>query len=218
MSRPSYGTAIFDAAKPNSPLSVPAANTALLLMDYQNIAISFVGEKERGAVGIAAAARDWALEQGMHVYHCVVRTSGPNSTPPAQAKVADRWPFFESAVRDKPMLGEECTETAPKDKNRETVVTRMPGHISVLYSDGLTEDLKTKGIRSLILAGFSTSGCVLSTARGAGDQGFVVTVVEDACADPVPELHDLLMKHALASTAHIANLERVKEAWNSISA
>jgi nicotinamidase-related amidase len=216
MSRPGYGTAVFDTTKANSPLSVPAANTAVLLMDYQNITVSFVGKEKKSTVQVAAEVRDWALGRNIPIYHCLVRTSGPNSAPPAQTKMSDRWPFFESAIRDNPTLAEECEETAPKDTEREKEFLRAPGQISVLYSEGLMEELKEKQIRSLIVAGLSTSGCVMSTVRGAADQGFVITVVEDACADPVSELHDLLMKHALASTAHIATLEEMKQGWKSV--
>jgi hypothetical protein len=33
---------------------------------------------------------------------------------------------------------------------------------------------------------------------------------------PVPGMHKLLMRHALASTAHVARVEEVWEAWEGI--
>jgi len=44
--------------------------------------------------------------------------------------------------------------------------------------------------RTLVFAGVSTSYCVESTLRDAADRGFNCFLVEDACADTTPELHD----------------------------
>ena len=54
---------------------------------------------------------------------------------------------------------------------------------------------------------------LLSTARAATDQGFIVTVVEDACFDPVPGLHGMLCAHALPMTAHVATAGEIRDAW-----
>lgn len=54
--------------------------------------------------------------------------------------------------------------------------------------------LRAGGITSLVLAGTSTSGVVLSTFLEAADWDFTLTVLADACADPVPALHETLMR------------------------
>ena len=46
----------------------------------------------------------------------------------------------------------------------------------------LEEDLRSRGIDTLVVAGLVTDHCVSSTARMASDLGFMVTVVSDACA------------------------------------
>ena len=55
-------------------------------------------------------------------------------------------------------------------------------------------DVLLRGARadSLILAGISTSGVVLSTLRQAADLDYRLTVLADACADPDPEVHRVL--------------------------
>lgn len=207
--------AILDPTKPSSPLSVPAAQTALLLMDYQNLTVALVGEDGSRTVEVACQMRDWAVEQGMSVFHCLVDTKS-GAAPHAHMKMADRWKFYEEKLKQMPQLGDEPKELGPATSVRsqlETTFTRQPGYVSVLKSPGLMDSLKQKQIRSLILCGLSTSGCVMSTVRGANDEDFIVTVIKDACYDPVPALHDLLVTHAFPATAHVARANEIREAW-----
>lgn len=53
---------------------------------------------------------------------------------------------------------------------------------------GLEDHLQASGRRFLLLAGLVTSVCVLLTAAAAAQQGYLVAVVEDCCAD-LPSAH-----------------------------
>lgn len=57
--------------------------------------------------------------------------------------------------------------------------------------NGTTLDyvLRNMGIRTLIMTGVMTSGCVESSVRDAKDLGYGVIVVSDACASWTEELH-----------------------------
>src|SRR5690606_35801753 len=57
--------------------------------------------------------------------------------------------------------------------------------------NGTTLDyvLRSMGIRTLIMTGVMTSGCVESSVRDAKDLGYGVIVVSDACASWTEELH-----------------------------
>ena len=205
--------AIFDASKANSPLSIPAAQTALLLMDYQNFIVPRLGEAGPSIISTAKSMRDWARSNSIPVYHCLVDTKS-GAKPIDSSKIADGWSTYEEALRAQPELGDETEELAPVAENElEKTFRRRPGLISVLLSDGLGDELRWRQTRSLIVAGISTSGCVLSTVRAGTDQGYVVTVVEDACADPVPGMHKMLTDHALATTAHVATAQELRDAW-----
>jgi nicotinamidase-related amidase len=48
--------------------------------------------------------------------------------------------------------------------------------------------LRNLGIANLIMAGVVTSGCVEVAVRDAADRGFVVTLVDDACASWSPDM------------------------------
>ena len=53
---------------------------------------------------------------------------------------------------------------------------------SAFIGTDLEAHLRGRGIEALVIAGFITNHCVSTTARMAGNLGFQVTVVEDACA------------------------------------
>ena len=108
---------------------------------------------------------------------------------------------------------EEPTEIAFSKAAGEYIVLKHPGFASALKSSGAMDLLSEHGIKSLILCGISTSGAVLRTAMPATDEGFVVSVIQDACADPVESLHDALVKSVLPSRAHVATAGQFMDAW-----
>jgi nicotinamidase-related amidase len=96
----------------------------------------------------------------------------------------------------------EPAELRADDKD-ELTFHRVPGHISALKSPGLLDYLKEKGIKSLVLSGLSTSGCVLRTAVTATDAEFATTVISDACADGDGELHRVILDKIFPSRGHV---------------
>jgi nicotinamidase-related amidase len=73
----------------------------------------------------------------------------------------------------------------------EAIVTKR--RVSAFTGSDLEVILRAYNVRHLILAGFSTSGVVLSTVCEAADKDFKLTVLSDASADPDEELHHALM-------------------------
>ena len=170
--------AAFNPSDPASPLSISPHETAILLMDYQNMILSRIGDAAASSVlNIASHVRDWALQKDMTVCHCLIDTS-PSTKPPSYNRASAKWKAYESAFAANPGLGHEAEALAAKGHSgSEVTVVRVPGFVSALESHGLLDALMMKGIKSLILGGLSTSGCVLSTARAGTDRGFIVTVV-----------------------------------------
>ncbi|KIW15222.1 hypothetical protein PV08_05267 [Exophiala spinifera] len=208
-----YGSrAILSSTDAASPLSVTPPETALLLLDYQNIVVSRLADAAPIVLNTARQMRDWALSKGMLVYHCVF-DARPGSRPFPRSKMALNWRMIEDKFASLPELGYEADVLAPIDPGQERMVVRPPGIVSALESAGLLEELAQRGVKSLMLCGLTTSGCVLSTARQAADRGFIVTVVEDACFDPVPGLHGMLSAHVLPATAHVVISAELKDAW-----
>ena len=69
-------------------------------------------------------------------------------------------------------------EVAPRP---DEIVLNKPGS-GAFTGTGLDELLRNLGIEHVILAGLSYDGAVESTIRSAGDRGYGVVLVPDACA------------------------------------
>lgn len=206
---------IFDGKNPASPLSVAAEQTALLLMDYHNVVISRGGDQAVAAIVKAKSMREWAARNGVLVIHCLVNIK---KTILPSFKSAARFKVMAAMTDAKPEVADEYSAIAFNAGSGEYMFTRSPGYVSTLKSDGLGELLSARGIKSLVLCGISTSGCVLSTARAAGDEEYIVTVIEDACMDPAPGLHNALVREVLPSQAHITTAVEFQEQWDGIMA
>jgi len=59
----------------------------------------------------------------------------------------------------------------------------------VFNSTNIDYVLRNLGTRHLIIAGIVTDQCVDMAVRDAADRGYLVTLVEDACATYTPERH-----------------------------
>lgn len=66
---------------------------------------------------------------------------------------------------------------------------------SAFYGTGLEVELRMRGIRQLIICGVTSSYCVDGTVRDAYSRDLGVTVIEDACGSPWPDLHAATMKN-----------------------
>lgn len=203
--------AIFDVSNPASPLAYNASQTALLLMDFQGLTLTRGGDTAIEALAKAKVMRDWALSRNIMILHSVIDTHG---SPPETCKGFERINQMLDAARADPSASEEPDEIAFSRQDREYIALKHPGHNSGLKSKGAMEILREHDIKSLILCGLSTSGCVLRTTMPAADEGFVVSVIEDACMDPVPGLHDTLMKYAISGRAHVVTADVFIQNWD----
>jgi len=64
---------------------------------------------------------------------------------------------------------------------------------SAFFGSPLVALLRQLRVESLVVCGFTTSGCVRATVVDAASFGFPVTLVADACADRIPISHDLAL-------------------------
>lgn len=68
---------------------------------------------------------------------------------------------------------------APADD--EQIVSKQ--YPSAFFGTSLADDLKTKGVDTLIITGVTTSGCIRATCVDAVSYGFIPIIVADACGD-----------------------------------
>jgi len=72
--------------------------------------------------------------------------------------------------------------------------------------------LRASGIETLVLAGITTAGVVLSTVRQAFDMDYRVVVAGDCCADPDLDVHQMLLDKVIAQHAEVVSAQRVIDA------
>jgi maleamate amidohydrolase len=94
-------------------------------------------------------------------------------------------PVLKAFVQGSP-LGAFPPELEPQPGDR--VVTKQ--YPSAFFGTGLAETLHAEGIDTLLITGYSTSGCVRASALDAMQYGFVPLVVREACADRHPGPHE----------------------------
>jgi nicotinamidase-related amidase len=78
--------------------------------------------------------------------------------------------------------------------------------VGAFSTTDLDEQLRDGQIDTLILAGISTSGVVLSTVRDAADRDYRVYVLEDGCFDRDPAVHDLLMQKVFPRQSYVISI------------
>lgn len=78
--------------------------------------------------------------------------------------------------------------------------------ISAFVGSDLEVLLRGLQATSLVLAGISTSGVVLSTFLDAADRDFKLTVLADACTDPEADLHSVLIEKLFPKQASVLSV------------
>lgn len=219
--------AILTASDPISPISIPPSQTAILLLDYHTFLFSRVPASSGPTVISATKTlRTWATSNNALIIHGLIDALGPVlpsfkglSRVSGMQEMLKSQPDPSAMISEHPEIAAPGSDTAKPGKEilhvskNEVVVKRTMGCISALKSEGLMELLKERGIKSLVIGGLSTSGCVAATARPAADEGFVVTVIEDACADPKEAVHDMVLEDIVSSQAHVCTSKEFVDAW-----
>ena len=75
--------------------------------------------------------------------------------------------------------------------------------VGAFSTTNLLSALREKNVDTLILAGISTSGVVLSTIREAADLDFRIYVLRDCCADQDEEVHQVLLDKVFPRQAYL---------------
>jgi len=85
----------------------------------------------------------------------------------------------------------------------DIVVTKQ--YASAFFGTSLASTLTAMGVDTLLITGFSTSGCVRATALDALQSGFVPFVVADACGDRHAAPHDANLFDLQAKYAEVVS-------------
>ncbi|MGW4909088.1 cysteine hydrolase family protein [Streptomyces sp. NPDC004270] len=173
--------------------------TALFLMDFQPAVLAAVPDPDQ-ALSRAHAALSWARSNDVQVVHVRVAF-----TPEDFAAVPELNKSF-TPVAQSGFLADGSPEAALHEsfEVRERDITVRKTRISAFASTtDARELLRKQGIDTLVLAGLSTGGVVLTTLRQAADDDFGLYVLKDATGDPDPEVHRVLTEKVFPSQAHV---------------
>jgi nicotinamidase-related amidase len=188
-------------------LSLDPKTSALLVMDFQagvlqgNVpdAESLLGR----TAGLIAAAR----KAGVPVVYVVV------GFRPGYPEVSPRNKAFGTVKENGRFLpGAPGTEIHPAVAPAPSEVVVTKHRFGAFSNTELELILRARGVDTLLLAGVSTSGVVLSTLRHAADFDYRIVVVEDCCADRDPEVHRVLTEKVFPRQATLAKAEAVAKA------
>lgn len=108
-----------------------------------------------------------------------------------QAGGADGGYFYQKVPALKAFLKGSSLGAFPdslQPNGAEVVVTKQ--YASAFFGTSLASMLRSVGVDTLMITGFSTSGCVRASALDALQHGFIPFVVKDACADRHPGPHE----------------------------
>lgn len=201
---------------------VAPRSTALVLVDLQNDFVSDDGvvmrrgegreAKLRGIVANTATVLKAARERGVTVAY--VRY-GRTLDQRYESAPSLRWTLMKRGYTADAMSAVEGTwgaeivaDLAPRAA--EIVIDKR--RASGFFGTALQNELKVRSIRTVILAGVSTHGCVESTARDAELRDYYVVVLEDCVGAYSDALHQAALT-VMRSRYEVVSSGAVLDEW-----
>jgi len=172
--------------------------TALLVMDVQNGIVERLADRADALLATVADAVAAARAAGVPVVFVRVAFRDPVVEISARNRA-----FSALAVRGGMGVDDPTTQVHPAVAPRPDEAVVVKRRVSAFAGSDLDVVLRSLDATSLVLAGLSTSGVVLSTLRAAADLDFELTVLRDACGDPDPEVHGVLMDKVFPRQADV---------------
>jgi nicotinamidase-related amidase len=181
------------------PLEAP--HTALLVMDYQGGVVDRLPEADQ-LLERARAAIDLVRDWGGQVGYVRVAFEDDDFDFPDSSRMG-------LSVRDSGRAFHADSPTTAIDERvapaAGDVVVRKT-RVGAFSTTDLHDQLQDLGVDTIVVAGISTSGVVLSTVIEAHDLDYRVLVLADGCADTDAEVHSFLLERILPRRAAVITL------------
>jgi nicotinamidase-related amidase len=183
------------------------AESVLILMDYQDGILETYPSTEglERTKHVLAAAR----QSGLPVIFVVV------GFRPGHPEISPNHPNF-SRLKGTARLVNPNVVAELQPMESEPVVVKH--RVSAFIDTDLSAILRGYQAKHLILAGVTTSGCVLSTTRIAADLDFRLTILRDCSWDGDPEVHEFLMSRILSRQAEIISSDAFIASLDAVTA
>jgi nicotinamidase-related amidase len=180
------------------------SNTALLVMDVQQITVAMLGAAADSYLANIAIAIKKARANNMPVIYVVI------GFRPGYPEVGPSSKMF-SAIKNNPAYKLDTGEAAKvhvlaAPAPEDIIVTKK--RVSAFAGSDLEVLLRSMGVNHIILSGIATSGVVLSTLCEASDKDYAITVLSDGCADLDEEVHRVLTTKVFLRHANVLTIEK----------
>jgi nicotinamidase-related amidase len=173
----------------------------LLVMDYEPAILANVPDAD-GLLARTAGAIATARDRGMRIGY--VRVAFEQADYAALPQAGRGFGASSSGRRMDAGAPETAVHEAVAPEPGDIVVRKV--RVGAFSTTDLGPRLRDAGVDTLLLAGVSTGGVVLSTVRDAADQDYRIYVLEDGCADRDAEVHDLLMRKVFPRQAYVISI------------
>lgn len=185
-------------------LTLNNASTALVLIDLQNGIVGMTLAPHTGAEVVARSAALAAAfrAQGALVVYVRVDLADmlilPSDAPGRDPKAPPPPPTASELVADSGFQAGDLL-----------ITKRQWG---AFHDTGLGQQLRRRGIDTIVLAGIATNFGVESTARAAFDQGYKIVFAEDACSSVSAEAHQFAMRLPFARMGRVRSADQISAA------
>ncbi len=190
----------------SDPVPMTRVNTALLLVDIQDLATPGHLAKRAVESGLNASAVDHALADYAQRFYAAVANCELLLEAARTAEVACIHVKIEALSGNARDTGPShrrlgwCYPPGSEETRFLTQVIPAPGEIVItktvsgaFTATNLDAVLRHMGIQWLIVAGFETDECIEATGRAALDLGYIALFAEDACTAYEADSHDAFM-------------------------
>jgi nicotinamidase-related amidase len=105
----------------------------------------------------------------------------------------------------------EASEIVPESgyQSGDLLITKRQW--GAFYDTGLDQQLRRRGIKTIVLGGVATNFGVESTARAAFDLGYQVVFVEDAMSSVSAEAHKFVVQNIFPRIGRVRNTAEIVE-------
>jgi nicotinamidase-related amidase len=187
------------------------ARTALLVMDYQVGLVHRLPDAQALLDRVDAAVAD-VRARGGHIAWVRVAFDDTDfdAIPPSSVMARLAAPERRAALHADAPASQIHNSLSPQPRD----ITVRKTRVGAFTTTDLDQQLRDRAVSTLILAGISTSGVVLSTVREAMDRDYRIVVLNDASADPEPDTHAFLTSAIFPSHTTVIDVDDLHELWS----
>jgi nicotinamidase-related amidase len=179
---------------------IEPSRTALLVMDYQN---GIMGRIENSDALLSLAAETIAKARAAGLTIGYVRVGFADGDLDGVPSTSGMMKLTRGAAGTMFHADAEATQVhdrvAPQDG--DIVVRKV--RVGAFGTTDLHEQLRSRGIDTLLIAGISTSGVVHSTVLDGYDRDYRQLVLADLCTDPDRAVHTVLIEQIFPKRAEV---------------